>query len=109
MSELIDNGNIIAAKNVREKAVATFSEFEETSYEMISQLGEDQHEEYIGKITDTWNNIEDMKIKIKNQISQENSTTNFNSQNNNETTAAANLTADNSTTNININTRVTRH
>ena len=109
MSELIDNGNIIAAKNVREKTVATFSEFEEKSYEMISQLGEDQHEEYIGKINDTWNNIEDMKIKIKNQISQESSTTNFNSQNNNETTAAANLTANNSTTNNKINTRVTRH
>ena len=76
MSELIDSGNINAAKNVHEKAAETFSEFEETSYEMISQLDEDEHEEYIGKITDTWNNI-DMKIKIQNQPSQENTTTNL--------------------------------
>ena len=45
MSELIDSGNINAAKNVHEKAAETFSEFEETSYELISQLDEDQHEE----------------------------------------------------------------
>ena len=72
---------------------------------MISQLDEDQYEEYIGKITDTWNNIDDMKIKIQNNPSQENTTTKFNTQDNNETTVTANSTADNSTTNININTR----
>ena len=103
MSELIDSGNINAAKNIHEKAAETFSEFEETSYELISQLDEDQHEEYIGKITDTWNNIDDMKIKIQNHTSQENTTTKFNTQDNNETTVTANSTADNST--ININTR----
>ena len=103
MSELIDSENINAAKNVHEKAAETFSEFEETSYELISQLDEDQHEEYIGKITDTWNNI-DMKIKIQNHLSQEN-TTNYNTQDNNETTVTANSTADNSATNNNINTR----
>ena len=43
MSELIDSGNINAAKNVHEKAAETFSEFEETIYELISQLDEDQH------------------------------------------------------------------
>ena len=64
MSELIDSGNVNAAKNVHEKAAETISEFKETSYELISQLDEDQHEEYIGKITDRWNNIDDMKIKI---------------------------------------------
>ena len=84
MSELIDNGNINAAKNVHEKAAETFSEFEETSYELISQLDEDQHEEYIGKITDTWNNIDDVKNKIQNHLSQENTTTNYNAQDNNE-------------------------
>ena len=62
MSELIDNGNINAAKNVHEKAAETISEFEEVS---------------------------------------------FNTQDNNETTLAANSTADNSTSNININTRAT--
>ena len=56
MSELIDNGNINAAKNVHEKAAETFSDFEETSYELTSQLDEDQHEEYI---------IDDMKIKLR--------------------------------------------
>ena len=105
MSALIDNGKINAAKNVHKKAVETFSEFEETSYELISQLDEDQHEEYIGKITDTWNNIDDMKIKIQNHVSQENFTTSFNTQDNNETTAAANSTTDNSTTKNNTNTR----
>ena len=70
MSELIDSGNINAAKNVHEKAAETFSEFEETIYELISQLDEDQHEDYIGKITDTWNNIDDMKIKIQNHLSR---------------------------------------
>ena len=105
MSELIDSGNINAAKNVHEKAAETFSEFEETSYELISQLDEDQHEEYIGKITDTWNNIDDMKIKIQNHLSQENTTTNYNAQDNNETTVTADSTADNSATNNNINTR----
>ena len=103
MSKLIDSGNIIAAKNVHEKAAETFSEFEETRYELISQLDENQHEEYIDKITDTWNNIDDMKIKIKNHVLQENTTTNFN----NETTVTANWTADNSATNNNINTRAT--
>ena len=49
MSELIDSGNINAAKNVHEKTAETFSEFEETSYQLISQLDEDQHKEYIGK------------------------------------------------------------
>ncbi|XP_075255223.1 uncharacterized protein LOC142347943 [Convolutriloba macropyga] len=105
MSELIDSGNINAAKNVHEKAAETFSEFEETSYELISQLDEEQHEEYIGKITDTWNNIDDMKIKIQNHLSQENTTTNYNTQDNNETTVTANSTADNSATKNNINTR----
>ena len=105
MSELIDSGNINAAKNFHEKAAETFSEFEETSYELISQLDEDQHEEYTGKITDTWNNIDDMKIKIQNHISQENTTINFNTQDNNETTVTANSTADKSATNDNINTR----
>ena len=42
MSELIDSGNINAAKYVHEKAAETFSEFEETSYELISQLDENQ-------------------------------------------------------------------
>ena len=46
-----------------------------------------------------------MKIKIQNHISQENSTTNFNTQDNNETTATANSTGDSSATNNNINTR----
>ena len=105
MSELIDSGNINAAKNVHEKAAETFSEFEETSYELISQLDENQHEEYIDKITDTWNNIDDMKIKTQKHLSQENITTNFNTQDNNETTVTANSTADNSATNSNINTR----
>ena len=103
--EMIDSGNINAAKNVHEKAAESFSEFEETSYELISQLDENQHEEYIDKITDTWNNIDDMKIKIQNHLSQENTTTNFNTQDNNETTVTANSTANNSATNNNINTR----
>ena len=107
MSELIDSGNINAAKKVHEKAAETFLEFEETGYVLISQF-DDQHEEYIGKITDTWNNIDDMKINIQNHVSQENYTTNFNTQDNNETTVAANSTTDNSTTNNNINTRATR-
>ena len=105
MSELIDSGNINAAKNVHEKAAETFSEFEEISYELISQLDEHQHEEYIGKITNTWNNIDDMKIKIQNHLSQENTTTNYNTQDNNETTVTANSTADNSATNNKINSR----
>ena len=46
-----------------------------------------------------------MKIKFHNHILQENSTTIFNTQDNNKTTVAANLTAGNSTTNSNINTR----
>ena len=104
MSELIDSGNINAANNVHEKAAKTFLEFEERSYDLISQLGEDQHEEYIGKITDTWNNIDVMKIQIQKHLSQENTTTNFNIQDNNET-STANSTADNSATNNNINTR----
>ena len=54
MSELIDSGNTNAAAE-------TSAEPEETSYELISQLDEDQHEEYIGKITDTWNNIDDIE------------------------------------------------
>ena len=62
MRELIDSGYINAAKNVHEKAAELFSEFEETSYELFSQLDEDPHEEYIGKITETWNNIDYMKI-----------------------------------------------
>ena len=107
MRELIDSGNINAAKNVHEKAAEIFSEFEETSYELFSQLDEDPHEEYIEKITDTWKNIDDMKIKIQNHISQENSTTNFNTQDNNETKVAANSTTDKSTTDSNINTRAT--
>ena len=90
MSELIDSGNINAAKNVHEKAAETFSEFEETSYELISQLDENQHEEYIGKITDTWNNNDDMKIKIQNNPSQENTTTKISTQDNNETTVTIN-------------------
>ena len=106
MSELIDSGNINAAKNVHEKAVETFSEFEETSYELISQVDKNQHEECIDKITDTWNNIDDMKNKIQNHLLQEKTTTNFNTKENNETTVTANSTADNSATNININTRV---
>ena len=105
MSELIDSGNINAAKNVHEKAAETFSEFKGTRYELISQLDEDQHKEYIGKITDTWSNIDDKKIKIQNHPSQENTTTKFNTQDNNETTVRANSKADNSTTNNNINTR----
>ena len=48
-----------------------------------------------------------MKIRIQNHFLQEHSTTNFNTQDNNETTVAANLTIDNSTTNNNINTRST--
>ena len=105
MSELVDSGNINAAKNVHEKAAEAFSEFEETSYELISQLDEDQHEEHFGKITDTWNNIDNIKIKIQSHPSQENTTTNFNKQDNNKTKVTANLTADNSATNNNINTR----
>ena len=105
MSELIDSGNINAAKNVHEKAAETFSEFEETSYKLVSQLDENHHDEYIDKITETWNNIDDMKIKIQNHLSQENTTTNFNTQENNEPTVTTNLTADNSATNSNINTR----
>ena len=104
MSELIYSGNINAAKNVHENAAETFSKFKETSYELISQLDENQHKEYIDKITDTWNNIDDMEIKIQNHLSQENTTANF-TQDNNETTVTANLTADNSATNNNINTR----
>ena len=46
-----------------------------------------------------------MKIKIQKHISQENTTTNFNTQDNNDTTVTANSTADNSATNSNINTR----
>ena len=65
MSELTDSGNINAAKNVHEKAAETFSEFEETSYELISQLDEDQHEDYIGKITDPRNKIDEMNIKFR--------------------------------------------
>ena len=102
-SELIDSGNINAAKNAHEKAVETFSEYEETSYELISQLDEYQHEEYIDKMTDTWNNI-DMKIKTQNHLLQE-TTANFNTQDNNETTVTTNSTAYNSATNNNINTR----
>ena len=98
----IDCGNIKAAKKVLEKAAKTFSEFEETSYELMSQLEEDQHEEYIGKITDTWNNIDDIRTK-----NQEYATITFNSQDNNETSVAANSTADDSTINNNINTRAT--
>ena len=90
MRELIDNGNIKAEKNVHEKAMETCSEFEESTYKLFSRLDEDQHEEYIGKITGTWNNIDDMKIKIQNHISHDKSTTNFNTQDNNETTVAAN-------------------
>ena len=105
MSELVDSGNINAAKNVHEKPAEAFSEFEETSYELIWQLDEDQHEEYIGKFTDTWNNIGNKKIKIQSHPSQENTTTNFNTQDNNETTVTANSTADNSAINNNINTR----
>ena len=106
MSKLIDNGDINAANIVHEKAAETFSEFGKTSYELISQLDEDHYKEYIGKINDTWNNIDDMIIKIQNHISQGNSTTNFHTQDNKETTVAANSTADNSTTN-NINTKAT--
>ena len=81
MSEMIDSGNIIiTAKNVREKAAETYSEFEETFYELISQLDENQHKKYIDKITDTWNNIDDIKNKIQNHLLQENATTNFNTQ-----------------------------
>ena len=105
MSELIDSGNINAAKIVHEKAAETFSEFEETSYELISQLGENQHEEYTDKITDTWNNICDMKIKNQKHLSQENTTTNFNTDDKNETTVTTISKADNSATNNNINTR----
>ena len=46
-----------------------------------------------------------MKIKIQNHLSQENTTTNYNTQDNNETTVTADSTADNSATNNNINTR----
>ena len=46
-----------------------------------------------------------MKIKIQNHLSQENTTTNYNAQDNNETTVTADSTADNSATNNNINTR----
>ena len=53
MSELIDIGNTNTTKNIQEKAAETFWVFEETCYELISQINEDQHEEYIGKITDT--------------------------------------------------------
>ena len=107
MSELIDSGNTNAAKNVHEKAAETFSEIEKTSYKLILQLYKNQHEEYIDKITDTRKNIDDMKIKIQNHLLQENTTTNFNTQENNETTVTTNSTADNSATNNNINTRAT--
>ena len=99
------SGNISAVKNVHEKTAETISEFEETSYDLLAQLEEDQHEEYIDKITDTWNNFDDMKIKIQNHTSKENTTTKFNAQKNNETAVAATSRADNSTTNKNINTR----
>ena len=46
-----------------------------------------------------------MKIKIQNPLLQENTKTNFNTQDNNERTVAANSTEDNSTNNNNINTR----
>ena len=91
-----------SSKKVHEKAAETFSEFEKTSYELISRL-EAQHEEHIGKLTDTWHKI-DLKIKFQNHPSQKNITTNFNRQDNNETTVSANSTADNSTTSNKINT-----
>ena len=103
MSQFIESGNINAAKNVHEKAAETFSEFEETNYELISQLNENQPEGYIDKVNDTWNII-NMKIKIQYHISQENITTNFNTQDNNETTVTVNSTTDNSATNNNTNT-----
>ena len=46
-----------------------------------------------------------MKNEIQNRASVENTTTNFNTKENNWTTAIAKSTADYSTTNININTR----
>ena len=66
MREMIDSGNINEAKNVHEKETETFSEFGETSYDLLALLEEDQHEEYIGKITNMWKNIDDMKAKIQN-------------------------------------------
>ena len=60
----------------------------------------------MGKITDTWNNIDKIKIKTPNPPSQENATINFNTQDNNETTVTANSTAVNSTTNNNINREI---
>ena len=74
------NGNINAAKKVQENAAEAFWEFEKTNYELISQLDEDQHEEYIGKIIDTWNKINHKKIKIQNHILQGNPTANFHTQ-----------------------------
>ena len=71
---------------------------------MNSQLDEDELEEYIGKITDRWSNI-DTKTKIRNQPWQENTTTNFNKQDNKKTIVAADSRADNLTTNSNIKTR----
>ena len=85
-----------------------FSEFEETSYELISQLDDDQLENYIGKVTDSWNTIGHMETKIQNHPSQENTTANFNLQDNNETKVAVNSSDNNSTTNNNINTRTIR-
>ena len=105
MSKSIDSGNTDAAKKVYEKSVETYSKLEKTNYEFISELDEDQHKEYIGKITDTWNNINDMEMNIQKHHSEENTTKNFNTKGNNNTTATALSTADNSTTNNNINSR----
>ena len=55
-----------------------------------------------------WNNNDDMKYKFQNRTSVKKITTNFNTQDNNETTLAARLTADNSTTNNNIIIGATR-
>ena len=71
--EFTENCNINAVEISHKKATEIFAEFEETSYELISQHDEDQHEDYIGNIADSWNNIDDMKIKNKNHIAQENS------------------------------------
>ena len=51
--------------------------------------------------------LKTLKIKSQNHISRENSTTNFNTQENNEITVAGNPIADNSTNNKIINTRAT--
>ena len=69
MSDLSESGNKNAANNAHEKPAKTFSEFWGNSYELILQLDDNQHEEYIGKITDTLTRETSLMIKnIKSEL-----------------------------------------